>query len=85
MKTRFMTASVFLLALVICCTSAWAKAEDGASGSQETAKKAPGPKFVVKESQFDFGKVAEGETLSHEFTVSNEGSEPLKIISVKPG
>ena len=84
MKTRFMTLSALLPALVLWGTLAWAKAEDGSSDAQETAKQAPGPRLVISETHFNFEKVSEGERISHEFKVWNEGSEPLRIISVRP-
>jgi hypothetical protein len=44
-----------------------------------------GPKMVLKEKVFDFGKVRQGEVIKHAFSVLNKGDQPLKIIRVKPG
>lgn len=44
-----------------------------------------GPKMVLKERVFDFGKVRQGEIIEHSFWVLNKGDQPLKIIGVKPG
>ena len=44
-----------------------------------------GPKMVLKEREFDFGEVKEGDILKHSFSVFNRGNEDLRIISVKPG
>jgi hypothetical protein len=49
------------------------------------AQKRKGPKFVLKEKEFDFGEVKEGAILKHSFSVRNKGNEPLRIIRVKPG
>jgi hypothetical protein len=39
----------------------------------------------MKQKEFHFGDVAEGDVLSHEFVVSNEGDAVLQIQNVKPG
>lgn len=49
------------------------------------AQDAHGPKMVLKEREFDFKEVREGEGISHAFAVINQGDEALKIIRVKPG
>lgn len=87
MRTRYTAAWALFAALVfcLCCTFAWAKSDDGPSGNQEAVRSGSGPKLVIKETDMNFGKVEQGKTLSHEFVISNEGTEPLKIISVKPG
>ncbi len=43
------------------------------------------PKLVLNETVFDFGKVKEGDRISHEFTVKNSGDGPLEIKKVSPG
>lgn len=40
------------------------------------------PKVVFKETQFDFGKIKQGEVVIHEFIFRNEGQSPLKINRV---
>jgi hypothetical protein len=44
-----------------------------------------GPKMVLKEREFDFGEVKQGDVLQNSFSVVNRGNEDLRIISVKPG
>ena len=44
-----------------------------------------GPKIVLKEREFDFKEVMEGEVVEHVFKVLNQGDETLKIIRVRPG
>jgi len=42
-----------------------------------------GPKIKFKEESKDFGRVKQGETLTHVFVFKNEGDETLKIKSVR--
>lgn len=44
-----------------------------------------GPRLVLKEREFDFGKVKEGSRLSHDFSIQNQGDETLEIKKVSPG
>lgn len=46
--------------------------------------KAAAPKLVVDKATFEFGKVKEGEEISHVFKVKNEGTAELTIINVSP-
>jgi hypothetical protein len=43
------------------------------------------PSLVFPNTDFDFGEVAEGAVVSHEFIVRNAGPGVLKIITVQPG
>jgi len=49
------------------------------------AQQSQGPKMVLKEQVFDFGKVQQGEVIQHSFEVFNQGDQVLEIIRVKPG
>ncbi|MBI5586567.1 MAG: DUF1573 domain-containing protein [Deltaproteobacteria bacterium] len=64
----------YLVALFLIFTWCWA----GYLG-------AAGPQLKVLEPTFDFGEVAEGETVSHEFIIQNTGTEGLQINDVRPG
>ena len=44
-----------------------------------------GPKMVLKEQDFDFGEVKQGEVITHTFEVLNQGEEMLTIEKVTPG
>ncbi len=46
---------------------------------------AGGPQLKVPVPTHDFGEVAEGETVSHEFILQNTGTEALQIADVRPG
>jgi hypothetical protein len=41
------------------------------------------PKIVVEQPTFDFGEVAQGQMVNHEFNFSNIGDEPLLIEKIK--
>ena len=62
----------------------WAQTKTD-SNAQTEVPKAGGPKLIIKQKEFHFGDVAEGDVLSHEFVVSNEGHAVLQIQNVKPG
>ena len=49
------------------------------------AQKMREPKLLLKQTVFDFNEVTEGSTISHSFSVINNGNETLKILRVKPG
>ena len=40
---------------------------------------------LVSEPTFRFDPVLEGEPVSHEFTIKNPGTTPLKILNLKSG
>jgi hypothetical protein len=40
-------------------------------------------KAQFSETKFDFGKVQEGDTIMHQFTIKNIGTEPLMIFKAK--
>ena len=42
------------------------------------------PQMVLKKQNFNFGKVKQGEVITHTFEVLNQGDEMLKIKKVSP-
>lgn len=46
---------------------------------------AGGPQLKINEPVHDFGEAVEGEVVSHEFLLSNTGTEELQIQDVRPG
>ena len=44
-----------------------------------------GPRLSIPENEQDFGLVTRGEVIEATFELRNVGSEPLKILRVKPG
>jgi hypothetical protein len=55
------------------------------SGYFALAQERGGPKMVLKEREFDFGEVKEGEIIEHTFQFFNRGDQTLEIEDVKPG
>ena len=62
-----------ILALLLMCDHFALADQDGA------------PKMVLKEQDFNFGEVKEGEVITHTFEVLNQGDEMLTIEKVNPG
>ncbi len=44
-----------------------------------------GPKVVVPETEFDFGKVVQNATVSHTFWIKSVGDDTLRITRIVPG
>ena len=42
------------------------------------------PKLVIESEIYDFGLVTEGEVVSHEFIIRNNGNDVLNIEKVSP-
>ena len=49
------------------------------------ADEVDGPLLVLPEKVFDFGYVPPNSSISHPFTLKNEGTDSLFILNVKPG
>jgi hypothetical protein len=45
----------------------------------------PAPAAVVETTAFEFEPVVEGEAVRHEFTISNRGEVPLRLLKVRTG
>lgn len=69
--------SVILTLLAVALPAAQAAA-------QGEAPAAAGPRAVVPEPVVDAGTVPSGEPVRAEFTIRNEGREPLEIVQVRP-
>jgi hypothetical protein len=84
MKKIIRISFLFLIAFTcIKFTAAFAGLKDTSvqPGNEAVREKA---KIYFSEINYDFGKVKEGETLSHNFTFKNLGNEKLVISSVQP-
>jgi len=71
---------ISLLALIIALPCA-ALAQNGA---QDGKTSSAAPKLVLEEFEYSFGKVKEGEEVSHIFKIKNEGAAELVIHNVSP-
>jgi len=67
-----------LLAVMVMAGSALAQ-----EGEQTEAANLP--MVAVSQETFDFGRVAQGSSISHVFWIKNVGGDSLKITDVKPG
>ena len=70
-KTRFQTWSVTALVALTVVSASMVMAADG-------------PKLVVPEKIKNMGTVAQGDVLSVDFELINEGDEPLEVKAVRP-
>ncbi|MDX2064053.1 MAG: DUF1573 domain-containing protein [Bacteroidia bacterium] len=77
-------------ALLMACSSKEVTGGDSATLPSETpATRAAASTLPVTTVQFehmahDFGRITEGEKVSHTFQFTNTGTEPLQITEVKP-
>ena len=71
-RRKYWLFGLTILALILICGHFALAEQDGA------------PKMVLKEQNFDFGEVKEGE-VTHTFEVLNQGYEMLTIEKVNPG
>jgi hypothetical protein len=78
MKKGFLVSCVLIFAIVAGCgngkgnSSSASRSDSGSTGKSE---------IVFREYQYDFGKVAEGEKISHTFIFDNKGTADLVITS----
>jgi glutathione peroxidase len=78
------TVVISLLSLIIALPLA-AFAQNGAQeGAQDGKTKPAAPKIALEEREHNFGKVKEGEEVSHTFKIKNEGAAELVIHNVSP-
>lgn len=75
--------TILLLLLVIGTFSIQIWLGTGALAAESKEAKSATPKIAVPEPNFDFGKVLEGETVTHAFVVENQGHAPLRILNVQ--
>ncbi len=49
------------------------------------AEQPTGPRMVIKELEYNFNAVKEGDLIEHTFQVLNQGDQVLEIREVRPG
>lgn len=93
-----MTLLALAAMLVGLTVQSGAQGDKPAQGQPPQGKPAPGqpaqtepvdetklPRLQVSETEFSFGRVAQGATISHVFWLKNVGADTLHIQDVKPG
>jgi hypothetical protein len=68
------------LAAILAVWQVPASAQDGAPVDESKL-----PRIQVSETDFEFGRVAQGASISHIFWIKNVGADTLFIQDVKPG
>jgi hypothetical protein len=72
-------ARVGCACLLAALSLAACKGEKEAAPAAAKPAEAGAPKIVAVESAFDFGKVKQGDEVTHVFKIRNEGTAELKI------
>ena len=57
----------------------------GQTQAEEVASNQPLTSVVLAQSHFDFGNVKKGESVQHDYEITNTGTNPLIISKVVPG
>jgi len=78
------TTVISLLSLIIALPFAAFAQNAAQEGSQDGKTKPAAPKISLEEREYNFGKVKEGEEVSHTFKIKNEGAAELVIHNVSP-
>ncbi|MEW5701950.1 MAG: hypothetical protein AB1792_06955 [Candidatus Zixiibacteriota bacterium] len=79
MNVKRVTGSVLLLVGLILVARA-APAQEGTKPAE-----AQKPRLEVRQTNFDFGYVPQGASISHVFWLVNAGGDTLRITDVRPG
>lgn len=84
-KIVLLFAAVATMALTSCNEKATAKIDDANLAQIADQEKVAGdyPVMTFEEKEFDFGTVAEGTEVSHEFKFKNTGKAPLIVVNAK--
>jgi len=81
---RGFTTVISLLSLIIALTFAAFAQAPAQDGPTEAVTKSAAPKIAMEEREHNFGKVKQGEEVSHTFKIKNEGAAELVIHNVSP-
>lgn len=79
--------SLTMLAFILLPSLHTAAAENAvqAASGPPTESRATSPRITFESKVFEFGKVAAGDVVKHEYTFTNTGTETLEITGVRPG
>ncbi|MCZ2357403.1 MAG: DUF1573 domain-containing protein [Bacteroidia bacterium] len=92
-KYRNLLFGLLTVGLLYSCKQETTKTEQSNSATQTTAtqenkdaekENLPTTTYIVDSETHDFGKITEGEKVSHTFKIKNTGQNPLVINDVKP-
>lgn len=86
MKKLFTLSSIIVLALVVTAQTGQVSSNTQPASTKETQKTAPlvtDDALVLKESEFNFGKIPQGKPVIHIFEVINNGKDSLHIVNVQ--
>src|SRR5262245_62813640 len=81
---RRFTALISALALIIALPFAAFAQALGQDGAQDGKSGPAAPKIALEEREHNFGRVKQGEEVSHTFKIKNEGAAELVIHNVSP-
>ena len=78
------TSVISLLSLIITLPFAVFAQASAQNGAQDGKAMPAAPKIALDEREHNFGRVREGEVMSHTFKIKNEGAAELVIHNVSP-
>lgn len=84
MSPRHLRTALLLLGLTLVGSLVACRRSSERGGGPEAAASAAPPNLVIEPPSHDFGKVTEGQRLTHVFVVKNTGGQPLEIGAVQP-
>ncbi|MCP4521936.1 MAG: DUF1573 domain-containing protein [Cytophagales bacterium] len=85
MKGIFATLLVGTTLLFSCGENTTQDVVDNSINEKKQEVKKDLPTMVFEETEYDFGKIMQGDTVEHIFTFKNTGNAPLTIYDAKAG
>jgi hypothetical protein len=84
---RFMKKIIFSLAIMVSASALYAQHEghnhDGHNHGTVASGKTTQDDLVLRETEYNFGKIPQGKPVTHEFEVVNSGKTEMKIQNVQ--
>jgi hypothetical protein len=81
---KFITCCSFVLA-AMAVNAQVDPADHGATAKPAVPAPPPAETLVLKEAEYNFGKIPQGKPVTHIFEISNSGKDSLKITNVQAG